>query len=93
MRGKLAGVACSLIVQCRHRLAGAALGDDAACRGLAAAALGSDAEFELDLVKTHPGARMAGNLAVGNTVADANDHGWGAGRPGWLGKKKCREYK
>ena len=79
MGGKLAGVAVCFIVQCGHRLAGAALGDDTTRRGFAAAALGGNAEFELDLVKTHSGARMAGNLAVGNTVADANDHGWGAG--------------
>jgi hypothetical protein len=41
----------------------------------AAATLGGNAEFELDLVKAHALAGKFGNLFVANAVADADNHG------------------
>jgi hypothetical protein len=59
------------------RAACAALGHDVAGATLALATLGGHAEFELNLVKAHPSAGMAGNFAVRDSAADANDHGVG----------------
>jgi hypothetical protein len=57
------------------RAAGAALRDHIAGAAFALAALGGYAEFELDLVKAEACTRMAGNFAVRDSAADANDHG------------------
>ncbi len=63
------------IVQSRYGVAGVALGNDITGATLAAATLGSNAQFKLDVVKTHTSAGMAGNFAVRNTMADTNNHG------------------
>lgn len=57
------------------RATGAALRDDVAGATFALAALRGYAEFELDLVKTQARTGMAGNFAVRDSAADANDHG------------------
>jgi len=57
------------------RAAGAALRHYVAGAAFALAALGGYAEFELDLVKAQACTGMAGNFAVRNSAADANDHG------------------
>jgi hypothetical protein len=43
--------------------------------GLALAALGGYTQFELNLIEAEPGTGMAGDIAVGDSAADANDHG------------------
>ena len=68
-------------MQGRNRVRGTALGKDFASAAFTLAALGGNAQFELDVVKAHAGTRMAGNLTVRNPVADTNDHG---GRQKWL---------
>ena len=52
-----------------------ALGDHVPRTTLALTALGSNAQFELDLVKPHASAGMAGDVSVRNSAADADDHG------------------
>lgn len=70
-------------------MGGTALCDYIASAVLAAATLGGHAGLELDLVKTHAGMRMTGNVAVGHSVAYADDHG-GAVDAKWMG---CADYK
>jgi hypothetical protein len=57
------------------RATGAALRDDVAGAAFALAALRGHAKFKLDLVKAQARTGMAGNFAVGDSAADANDHG------------------
>ena len=57
-------------------MAGTALLDQFACAAFAAAAAGGNAQLELDVVKAHAGVCLAGDLAVGHSVADTNNHGW-----------------
>ena len=52
-----------------------ALGDHIACTAFALAALGGYTQFKLDLIKAHASVGMAGDVAVRNSAADANDHG------------------
>ena len=58
-----------------HRPAGAALSDHIARAAFAPAALGSHAELELDVFESHAGMGMTRDLPIGDTVADADDHG------------------
>jgi hypothetical protein len=55
----------------------AALGDHIAGAAFAAATLGGNAEFELNLVKAHAGAGVANNVTVRDAAADTDDHGGG----------------
>ena len=67
----------------RGGAAGAALRHHVTRTTFALPALGSDTQLELDFVKTHPCAGMAGNVTVRDSAADANDHGVGlAGKRG-----------
>ncbi|BEU97127.1 hypothetical protein ACDW_28320 [Acidovorax sp. DW039] len=60
----------------------AALRHDIAGAAFAAAALGGDAQFELDFVKAQTRPGVAGNLSVRNSAAYADDHG--GKHIGWL---------
>jgi hypothetical protein len=62
------------------RATGAALRHHVTGAAFALAALGGHAEFELDLVKAQARTGMTGDFAVGDSAADANNHGWA-----WLG--------
>ncbi len=61
----------------------AALRDDIARTTFTLATLGGHAEFELDFVESHAGAHVTCDFAVGDSAADANDHGVKAA-VGWL---------
>jgi hypothetical protein len=52
----------------------AALGYNVTGTTFALPALGGDTQLELDLVEAHACACMAGNFAIRNPVADADDH-------------------
>ena len=52
-----------------------ALGYQVARTAFAVATLGGNAQFQLDFVKTHACPGKTCNLAVGDAVADADDHG------------------
>ena len=60
----------------------AALGNNIPGAALAAATLGGHAELKLDVVKTHARPHMAGDIAIGNSVADADNHD--GRQAGWL---------
>lgn len=65
----------SVIVHCRDGSACMALGYQVARTAFAVATLGGNAQFQLDFVKTHACPGKTCNLAVGDAVADADDHG------------------
>jgi hypothetical protein len=48
---------------------------DVARARLALAALGGDAQLQLNIVKPHASTRVADDVAVGDTFADTNNHG------------------
>ena len=56
----------------------AALGDHIPSAAFAAAALGSDTEFELNLVEAHACAGVANYFTVRDAAADTDDHGGGS---------------
>ena len=56
----------------------AALGDHITGAAFAAAALGRDTEFKLDLVKAHACAGVADDVTVRDATADTDDHGEGS---------------
>lgn len=64
-----------VIVHCRDRGAGVALCHQIAGAAFTVAALGGNTQFQLDFIKTHACPGEAGNLAVRDAVADADDHG------------------
>ena len=59
----------------RDRVRSVALGNDIPRASFALAALGGHAEFELHFVERHSGAHVARDFTVGNSAADADDHG------------------
>ncbi len=61
------------------RPARTALGNYVPRRTLALAALGGHAQLELDVFEVHAGVGMASNLAIGDTAANADDHGRAGG--------------
>jgi hypothetical protein len=60
----------------------AALRDDIARTAFTLSTLGGHAEFELDFVESHARAHVTCDFAVGDSAADANDHGGESGS--WL---------
>jgi hypothetical protein len=72
------------------RAAGAALRHHITGAAFTLAALGGHAEFELDLVKAQARAGMTGDFAVGDSAADANNHGMGLAGD-WF--NRCADYK
>lgn len=73
--GKLNCLCGDFVVDgCRAALA-ATLGDHIARAGFATSALGGYTKFKLDLVKAHASVRVACDFAIGNSVANTNDHG------------------
>jgi hypothetical protein len=69
-------------MKCGDRVRGVALGNDIARASFALTTLGRNAQFELDFVKAHPGARMASDFTVRDATADTDDHG--GTKAGWL---------
>lgn len=63
-----------IVMQGRHRRHAAALGDHVAGAVFTLAALGGHTQFKLNIVKTHPGTRMARDLAVRHSTANTDDH-------------------
>lgn len=61
---------------------GAALRDDIARTTFTLTTLGGHAKLELDFVERHAGSHMTCNFTVGDSAADANDHGCEGGS--WL---------
>ena len=68
----------------------AALGDHISGAAFAAAALGGDTEFELDLVEAHACTGVADDVTVRDAAADTDDHGGGSVV---VGLSKQRKYK
>jgi hypothetical protein len=60
----------------------AALRDDIARTTFTLTTLGGHAKFELHFVKSHAGPHVACDFSVGDSAADANDHGCESGS--WL---------
>jgi len=62
---------------------GAALRDDIARTSFTLATLGGHPKLELDFVESHARAHVTCDFTVGDSAADANDHGGESGS-GWL---------
>ena len=58
-----------------NRMHCTALGYDITCAPFAATTLRCNTKLELDVIKVEACTRMAGNLTVGNSMADTNNHG------------------
>jgi len=69
-------------MKCRDRVRRAALSDYLSCAAFALPALSGNAEFKLHFVERHAGSHVAGDFTVGDSAANANDHGLKA--TGWL---------
>jgi len=68
----------------------AALRDDIARATFALTTLGGHAKLELHFVESHAGPHVTCDFTVGDSAANANDHG-GEGTVGWL--LGLRDYK
>ena len=64
-----------LVAHSGYRVASAALCNHVTGAIFAAAALGLHTQLPLDFVKPHASPGMASNFPVGNSAADADDHG------------------
>jgi hypothetical protein len=62
-------------LQCGNRVARIALCDDAARAFFAPTTLGGDTEFELHVVEAHSRTRMACDVSVRDSTANADNHG------------------
>ena len=71
----------------------AALSDDITGAAFTAAALGSDTEFELDLVEAHACAGMANYFTVRDAAADTDDHGESSVEVGFSEQRRRRERR
>ena len=76
------------VLERRHRMGRAALRDEVARTAFTLATLRGHAEFELDFVEAHPGARLACDFAIGDSAADTDDHGKRAGFGGLLSLRR-----
>jgi hypothetical protein len=70
----MCGTGFCIVMQSGHGRHAVALGDHVAGAVFTLAALGGHAQLELDIVKTHPGTRMARDLAVRHSTANTDDH-------------------
>lgn len=70
-----AQVRSAFLPQSGGGVASAALRHDVARTAFAGATAGGYAQLKLNVVEVHAGMSVAGNVAVGNTVANANNHG------------------
>jgi len=70
---------------------GAALRNDIARTAFTLATLGGYAKLELDFVESHAGPHMTCDFTVGDSAADANDHGGESGS--WLAGWVRGDYK
>lgn len=67
-------VGISIVMQGRHGRHAVALCDHVAGAVFTLAALGGYTQFKLNIVETHPGTRMARDLAVRHSTANTDDH-------------------
>lgn len=73
--GKLHWLGRNFVVNGCHGAPGTALGHHITGTGLAATALRGHAQLKLNFIETHACVCMACNFAIGDSVANTNDHG------------------
>lgn len=74
--GTWCGLGQPRLMQRGDRVAGTALGNQIARARFAAATASGDAQLQLNVVKAHARMRVTNDVAVGNSVANTDDHGW-----------------